>query len=170
LDALQIILKKGKLLPQDIERIEIHSFELASILGRKDAEEMLAAKFSVPYSLAIFILKGSCSKEHYDEAILKDDEVRRLAQEIEIKEEKSFTERFPRERPSRVTVYLKNGQRITETVFYSKGDAEEPYSEEELLHKFLRLSSPILGEKRAMDLALNIGRIEELHNIKRLLS
>lgn len=170
LDALGIILARKKISAGDIKRIDIHTFELASLLSRKDAGKMLAAKFSIPYTVALFIIKGSCSKERYDEAVLKDEKMRRLAKKIEVREERGFSKRFPEERPSRVTVHLTNGQSLSETVFYCRGDAEKPFSEKELLDKFIRLASPILRGKKTMDVIRRVEKIEELRDIRGLLS
>ncbi|MEM3063532.1 MAG: hypothetical protein QW303_08340, partial [Nitrososphaerota archaeon] len=73
---------------------------------------------------------------------------------------------MPSRRPSRVTVKLKNGEFFTETVFVSRGDMEDPYSDQELEAKFLSLTGPIYGLKEAKDILERTKKIETFENIR----
>jgi 2-methylcitrate dehydratase len=81
-------------------------------------------------------------------------------------EEPEFTRMMPARRPSRVTVTLKNGNALTETVFVSKGDTETPYSNEELESKFLNLTEPLYGEEKAKEILDKSWRIEDFNDIR----
>jgi len=72
---------------------------------------------------------------------------------------------MPAQRPSRVTVKLKDGKTFTEAVFISKGDIENPYSTEDLENKFLDLTVPIYGAEKANEILDKTKRIETFKDI-----
>jgi 2-methylcitrate dehydratase PrpD len=168
LDALRVILHKEPVSPENIERIEVETFGLAALLGRKDPDQMLAAKFSIPYNVALLLIKGSCDIDAYGEEWIFNPTIRRLSLKVETKENPEYSHAFPEQRPSRVTLYLKNRIQLSETVFYCKGDAEDPYSTNEIMNKFVRLLTPVLSEPRARILLEKLIRVEEVEDIRTL--
>ena len=61
---------------------------------------------------------------------------------------------------------LKNGETFTETVYISKGDIEDPYTTEQLEAKFLDLTAPVYGKKKAKEILERTRRIERFNNIR----
>lgn len=168
LDALYKIMrqqKDGRLDPKDIESVRVETYSLAAQLCSKTPENMLAGKFSVPFAIATTIIHGHSGVESFLPDKIERPEIKSLASRVEIEEKKEFTQMMPSRRPSRVTVRLKDGNAFSETVYISKGDIEDPYSTDELDAKFLSLTTPIYGKRKAREILKKTRRIETYRNI-----
>ncbi len=170
LDAVYKIMSKqknGKLNPEEIDTIKVETYSLAAQLCSQNPENMLAAKFSVPFAIATTIVHGNSNVESFlpDKVIQSD--IKKLAARIEVEENPEFTKMMPSRRPSRVTIRFKDGKEFSETVFISKGDIEDPYSTEELENKFLNLATPVYGVKKAKEILEKTKKVEMFRNIKK---
>ena len=168
LDAVYEIMSKqkaGKLDSDNIENIKVETYSLAAQLCGKEPDNMLAAKFSVPFSIATTIVNGDSGMESFLPDKVNQPDIRELASRIDVIEEPEFTQMMPAQRPSRVTVKLKDGKTFTEAVFISKGDIENPYSTEDLENKFLDLTVPIYGAEKPNEILDKTKRIETFKDI-----
>jgi len=169
LDALYKIIEKqegGKLDPKNIESISVGTYSLAAQLSSQNPENMLAAKFSIPFAMATTIIHGESGVKSFLPDKVDRPEIKLLASQVEVEERPEFTQMMPSRRPSQVSVRLKNGETFTETVFISKGDIEDPYTTEELDTKFLDLTTPIYGREKAKEILDKTKQIEMFRNIK----
>ena len=168
LDAIYEIMSKqedGKLDPENIENIKVETYSLAAQLCGKEPGNMLAAKFSLPFSIATTIVNGNSGVGSFLPEKIGQDEIRALASRVDVIELPEFTQMMPSKRPSRVTIRLKDGETFAETVFVSRGDIENPYSTEEIKTKFLDLTEPIYGIEKAKEILDKTRRIETFNNI-----
>lgn len=169
LDALYKIMEKqkgGKLDPKQIESIKVETYSLAAQLCSQNPDNMLAAKFSVPFAIATTIIHGHSGVESFLPNKVRRPEIKSLASRVEVEEKVEFTQMMPSRRPSRVTVRLKDGNTFKEAVSISKGDIEDPYSTDELDRKFLNLTTPIYGSRKAKEILNQTKKIETFRNIK----
>jgi len=169
LDALYKILERqeeGKLDPQEIEKIEVETYSLAAQLSSQQPQNMLAAKFSIPFSVATTIVNRSSGVESFTLEKVKDGVIRELAMRVVVTENPEFTSMMPSRRPSRITVKLKDGRTYTETVFVNRGDQEDSYSAEELERKFLSLTSLVYGPERAKEVLEKTKNVETFENVR----
>jgi len=168
LDALYRIMaqqKGGKLDPRKVESVKVETYALAAQLCSKTPGNMLAAKFSVPFAIATTIIYGHSGVDSFLPDKVEKPEIKSLASRVDVEEKTEFTQMMPSRRPSRVTVRLKDGKTFTETVYISKGDIEDPYSTEELDTKFLNLTSPVYGKRKAKKILKQTKKIETFRNI-----
>lgn len=94
-----------------------------------------AAKFSTPYAIAAGILKGDAGLGEYDEAVVKDPAMVRLASKVRyIVDPDSL---YPNQFTGHLRVTLKNGETYEHRQGYFKGGAGHPLSAEDLMRKFL---------------------------------
>ena len=169
LDALYRIMsqqKNGKLDPKNVESVKVETYSLAAQLCSKTPENMLAAKFSVPFAIATTIIYGHSGVDSFLPDKVEKPEIKSLASRVDVEEKPEFTQMMPSRRPSRVTVRLKDGNTFTETVYISKGDIEDPYSTEELDTKFLNLTTPVYGKRKAKEILEHTKKIETFRDIR----
>ena len=127
---------------------------------------MLAGKFSVPFAIATTIVHGHSGVESFLPDKIERPEIKSLASRVEVEEKPEFTQMMPSRRPSRVTVRLRDGSTFSETVYISKGDIEDPYSTDELDAKFLNLTIPIYGKRKAKEILEKTRRIETFKTLR----
>jgi 2-methylcitrate dehydratase PrpD len=169
LDAIYKIMERqkgGKLDPKSIESIKVKTYSLAAQLCNKNPYNMLAAKFSLPFAIATTVIHGNSGVASFLPDKVNQLKIKELAARVDVVEKPEFTQMMPSRRPSAVTFRLKNGEIFKETVYISKGDIEDPYTTEQLEAKFLDLTTPVYGKKKAKEILERTRRIETFSNIR----
>lgn len=141
IDATLDMRKDLNLKPEQIERIEVHTYKMA--VGSHDHTEIMgisSAKLSTPYAVALAFVKGSCEYADYNEENLNDYRIKNLTRKVSIIEDESLTAQSPAVRGARVTIYLENGEEYEASCLYPKGEPENPLTQEELASKFRGLA------------------------------
>lgn len=126
--------------PESIEKIESETAEgivhrLWEPLAMKGSPPNgYAAKFSTPYAIAAGILRGDAGLGEYDEAVVKDPAMVRLARKVSYIIDPANP--YPNQFTGHIRVTLKNGDVHEHRQGYFKGGAEHPLSTEDLQRKF----------------------------------
>lgn len=94
-----------------------------------------AAKFSTPYAIAAGILKGDAGLGEYDEAVVKDPAMTRLAGKVSYIIDPANP--YPNQFTGHLRVTLKNGDVHEHRQAYFKGGAEHPLSDDDIKRKFV---------------------------------
>ncbi|WP_411885549.1 MmgE/PrpD family protein [Polaromonas sp. YR568] len=94
-----------------------------------------AAKFSTPYAIAAGILKGDAGLGEYDEDVVKDPAMTRLAGKVSYIIDPANP--YPNQFTGHLRITLKNGEVFEHRQGYFKGGAEHPLSDEDIQRKFV---------------------------------
>ena len=127
--------------PDQIDRIEVHTYKLA--VGSHDHIQIMgisSAKLSTPYAVALAIVKGSAGYADYNEANLDDYWIKNLTRKVSVVEDENLTAQSPAVRGASVTIYLKDGNIYEAPCLYPKGEPEHPLTQNELEEKFRGLA------------------------------
>ena len=127
--------------PDQIDRIEVHTYKLA--VGSHDHTQIMgisSAKLSTPYAVALAIVKGSAGYADYNEANLDDYWIKNLTRKVSVIEDENLTAQSPAVRGARVAIYLKDGNIYEAPCLYPKGEPEHPLTQDELEEKFCGLA------------------------------
>ena len=135
----------------DIDSIDIETYEVASEHDNYNPKNVQDLKQSLPYAVAISLLCDDLSLDTIDELIdnglfdeNQDEEILRIksfANKIKIFSNDEYNELTPEKRPSKVIIKFNDGSSKEDTTFYPLGEAENPLMEEDILEKF-RLLNP----------------------------
>ena len=123
------------------------------------------AQVSLPYSVAIALIEGNALLAQYTDRKLKLPAVKRLMDLTRIETDPSL----PRGVSCRMTMTMAHGEEYVSQVDFPKGSIENPMSDDELRGKFQSLATPVLGEKRAAEIAERVQRIESCSNVADLM-
>ena len=159
LDAVDRIAACGPLpLPEQIQDIQVTSYNLAAELNGREPHNTLAAKFSVPFAVATRIVNGSSALASFSWEAVRDPAVLALAQKVTVLEDPQMTRRLPLERPARVVITLADGSSRVGEVGVNRGDDALPYSRDELRGKFLDLTGRVWARAHAQGvLTMTLG-------------
>jgi 2-methylcitrate dehydratase PrpD len=150
IDALAGLMTRhrAELRPERIARVDVATYVWAAQLASREPHNMLAAKFSLPFSLATVIVNGAATIEAFRDKARANPVTRDLALRVTVVEDPALTARLPAERPARVTVTLTDGRTLTAEAATNRGDTEDPYAPDEIAAKFTALATPIWGAER----------------------
>lgn len=171
LDALQMIaarLPGGRILPDQVEAVEVETYSLAAQLCDQAPKNMLAAKFSVPFAVATYLVNWDTGVRAFRPQEVANEAVQALAKRVIVKEDPALTAMMPDRRPSRVRLFMKDGNIHEAETHLNKGDFEDPYSSDELRRKYFELTSPVWGEAVAQTVYQEVSGLEDVRDIRRV--
>jgi len=170
LDALEQIMAGKAFKPEDIERVDVETYSLAAQLCDQKPQNMLAAKFSIPFAVATTLVHGSTGTGSFRPEAVQLPSVKDLAGRVFVKEDPEFTAMMPARRPSRVKVTLKSGERLEAEVTMNKGDFEDPYGTADLEKKYHSLADPVWGHEKAMEIRSHVMAFEKVKDVTQVTS
>jgi len=166
IDALLGLTREHPVMPQQIRSIQVATYDIAAGLREPEPTTPLAGRFSIPYVVATTLSLGTAGPEAYSLKHLGDEAIRALAARVEVVEDPAFTKLTPGKRPARVTLTLTDGTELQHTVMGSKGDPDQPMSEQELTDKFFSLVQPSLREEQARQAWQMLADLEHLPDLE----
>lgn len=161
IDALLLLKEKYKMDPDDIQEIVVHTYELAARLADQAPVNKLSAKFSIPFLLS-FILEGHDLFDSFEEPFTVDEKILALARKVKVLEDTDMTAALPDERAARVTIQLKNEQKVSAEVRDASGSFKEGLSKEKLTNKYRRILKEDAFADRMIEFVLTMDKAERL--------
>ena len=144
LDALSLVLEELKPRADQVDRIDIATYEFASVMRNAEPANYFASKYSLPHAAAAMIVTGGAGHAALNEAALADPVIASLRHRVHISEDPAMTAVGPALRPARVSVTLKDGSRATRSVESHRGDFNQPFAEADIRAKFHELAGEVL--------------------------
>ncbi|WP_019415688.1 MmgE/PrpD family protein [Paenisporosarcina sp. TG20] len=155
---------------KEIQSITVNSYQaVINITDNNDPQTQYAAKFSVQFCSALAILRGKASLDDFDESTLWDKEIRNLMKKVKVVLDPQINANYPNQWGATVEVNFTNGETIKKVTDFPKGDPENAVTTEELLEKFMNLSSKYSDKKRT-NIAEAIFELELLENAEEIMA
>ncbi|MBL8699436.1 MAG: MmgE/PrpD family protein [Alphaproteobacteria bacterium] len=167
LDALEILVaENGTIAADDVAEVTVETYAAAAELADPRPRNALAAKFSLPFAAAAFLVRGAADMPAFRAEARGDAAILDLAARVHVREEPGFTARLPAARPARVAVALRDGRRLVAETMTNRGDADSPYPVAEIEAKFLTLAADGWSEPRARSLMASVLGLEDAPDIR----
>ena len=167
MDALEdITARHGRIDPARVTSVAIETYGAAAELDSPRPHNALAAKFSLPYATAAFLVRGAADVPAFRSEVIGDPRILDLAARVRVAEDKAMTARLPAERPARVTITLADGSTIAGERRSTRGDADDPYPQSDIEAKFHALAAPAWGADRAAVLAHSVATLDAAADLR----
>ena len=167
IDAVLQLKAKETFSVESIDRVEVHTYSLASRLDGKHVRNEFAGKFSIPYAVAKTLVEAE--ENHPIENGVTDQKIVNLAKKINVFEDETLTALLPHQRNSRVEVFLKDGKAFAVNVQGAKGDWDDEGLKENVIQKCRDMISAIIGEEKAFRLIEQLLDLDNQSNMKEVL-
>ncbi len=162
IEAAAAIQSEHHIDPSAIERIDVHTYDLATRLGGTAVANAYAAKHSIAFNVAARLLHGSNAMDVYTDEIVHDPNMVRLIEKVSVLNDPELTALLPDIRAARVEIRLIDGSTYSARSTVPIGGFDNPLSEAQLLEKFSTLASSALQSDRVEELAASIGKLETI--------
>jgi len=149
IDGAQQLRRDHAITSDQIESVEICSFANAAALFPDVPKTTSQAQYSITFAVATMLVHGAVALEHIEGDGLRDPVVADLMSRTSLTTHARHEARFPAGRWADVTLTLKDGRALNSGDINARGGVEQPFSEAEVIEKFMGLASPILGTSRA---------------------
>jgi len=107
--------EKHGFIADEVDKIEIEIFDVAYhiIGGGEEGDKTIVrtkeeADHSLQYMVSAALLDGQVMPEQYKKSRIKADDIQTLLQKVEVAPKQKYSDRFPNEMPTKLTVHLKN--------------------------------------------------------------
>lgn len=170
LDALEKILANRSIDAEEVQSVDVETYSLAAQLCDRNPQNMLAAKFSIPFAVATFLVHGRTDVSCFTPQAVQNDAIQAMAKKVEVKEDPKLTAMMPSRRPSRVRVILKSGEKLEAEVTMNRGDFEDPYGPADLEKKYFSLADPVWGHAKAERIRSQVMDVDKVMDINQVTS
>jgi len=171
LDALEELRKEHPFSWQDIKAVKCMVPPVTvSVLIYPRPSTGLEGKFSLPYCASAYLVHGKLDLSHFEKEALKDENVGRLMEKVEMVPDESLGELIKTSDllvPTEVHVKLKN-QTLTKRMLEAKGGASSPLPMEEVKAKFRTCAGRILPANKVEEIINLVSSLESLRSISTL--
>ncbi len=161
IEALEQILQNNPVSAPAVRSIDVRTFPSAFDLVDKEPKNTLGAIFSIPYCLAMWLLKREVDVHAIANESPLDPAILQVASRISVEVDPLLEPVYPKGRPSLVRVSTTDGRVYEAFVSLPRESA----TDEDLRNKFLRATEPVLGRSKAQDLLPQILRLESISHL-----
>ena len=173
MDAGLEIYEKHHPRPEDIQTVTVRTYGFAAGMNNTEPESDVAAKFSIPYCLAVVLINGrQVGGQDFASSLLKSDKIRQLSRKIKVSldtEVDRFHKEHEESRRSIVEVVMRNGAKYSSRVDTAKGWPSKPLSYEEIEAKFKTLASGSVSKKEAEEIIKTVNSLESQKSLAGLI-
>lgn len=161
IDAALEVLKKSHLQPSEISQISVETYPAAiRLAGIREVTTPSAARFSIPYSIALALAKGDAGADKYCDENIRDPFIQGLARKVELSVGAAWEKSYPEKRGATVRIVDQQGREWQAEVALAKGEPENPATWEEVYAKFETNARLALSERETKALGEGIADLE----------
>lgn len=142
IEAALLLRENHDFLISEISQVTVITHRFAAYKhDHVDVRNVHAAKMSIPFSVAIALVKKKAGLQEFSEDTLVDQDIRTLVNLICIESDETLTALVPHKRVAIVEIKLTNGSTFSHRVDLPIGEPEHPLSSDMLAQKFISLAS-----------------------------
>lgn len=161
IDAARAICKREKLSPDKIRRIDIETYPVAiKLCSTIHPETPSAARFSLPFCVALALMKGDAGADKFCDENVKDDVIQDLAGRVKYSLGSKWEKLYPSKRGTTVTITDTHGRKFTTEMDLAIGEPETPAGPDDLSEKFHNNAGLFLSKTRVAKLEKTIMDLE----------
>lgn len=161
MDAVLEIQKREGIEPDEIKEITVETYPAAvRLAGMTKVTSPSAGRFSIPFSVALALIKNDAGATQYTEKNIEDRQIQDLARKVRLLESDKWGQVYPHKRGATVRIISNDGKELSTEIDLAKGEPENPASWEEIYKKFYTNARLLLSEKNVVKLGDTIMDLE----------
>ena len=162
LDAVQELIQRHELTPDQITAVIIRTFHYATRLAGHEPQTLDDLAYGIAFPVATMIVRGRMGIEELTPETLKDPEILRISRATTLIDDPEMTRISVAKRWAQVTLVTTDGREFADEPRTPRGDADSPFSEGDINAKFHAFADPVLGARRATRIADLTGQFDKL--------
>lgn len=169
IDAFGTLIDKHRVQAGDIHKIEVLTYRRAATLDNKAPQNVLSAKFSIPYALAVRFYTGRADQDSFADSLLENKEIRKFAECVEVRYLAELEAVYPAIMPAVIKVTLNNGELLEHRCDMASGGPGVPLGRMQIEDKFRELSRKVLTPERQEAILQYIWDLENQNHLPDLI-
>jgi 2-methylcitrate dehydratase PrpD len=167
LDAVHRLLRETGVVHTDVAGITVTSIPFVTRMADPEPDNMLAAKFSIPYAVAAAVVRRDTFVDAFFDDARDDADIEGLAGRVTVRGDDTMAIRGDGV-TARVAIALRDGRTLAGETRVAHGDATDPPDRRERLEKFATLATPVIGTGRVEKVVAAVDRLESMKDIREL--
>lgn len=167
-DAMLELRTRYQLTPEQVDRIVVRTFGVASRGNHQRPDTVASATYSCPFAVATALITGSCWREQYNENKINDPYTLSLSEKVSVVKDDELDALYDEKWPAIVEVRTKDGKLLSVRRDIMKGEPEYPVSDQELKQKFISLATDTVSTDCVEQIWKIIFQLDELKSISEL--
>lgn len=157
--------------PEEVEGVEVRvpktGLDIVSepLEAKRDPKNVVDAQFSLPYAVAVAILRRRAGLEEYSDDFLRAHAYAQVIPKVRCVGDEELEAHFPDQWSARVSIRTRRGT-FSGEVAHPKGDKRNPLTWEELEARFRDLTRPVLEEGTRGKLIERVRGLERLAHVQ----
>jgi 2-methylcitrate dehydratase PrpD len=168
IEAIAALKAKHNFSADQIDEVAIETFREAMTLDSFPPADTHAAQYSMPWSVAAFLVDGKLEVRQVHPDKFTDERILDTGKKIKMVFAQDLQDRFPQQCLARVTVSLKGGEQFTSPTTAAGGDPETTLTDEQLERKFYENVARAAGADKCRMIGNLIENLEN-HTAEELL-
>lgn len=161
IDAVLEIQKREGIEPDEIKAITVETYPAAvRLAGMTEVTSPSAGRFSIPFSVALALIKNDAGATQYTETNIQDRQIQDLAGKVRLVESDKWGQAYPHKRGATVCIVSNDGKELSTEIDLAKGEPENPASWEEIYKKFYTNARLLLSEENVVRLGDTVMDLE----------
>ncbi|MCS7003019.1 MAG: MmgE/PrpD family protein, partial [Dehalococcoidia bacterium] len=170
IDALRAIREAVPFAADDIAAIDIATGALGARMRDPRPTTELGARFSLPWAVGAWVVRGACGPDEFGEEALADSTIASVAARVTVREDAEWEALNPQWRGATVRVTLRDGRVLVDETDHALGDPERPLPLADVRAKFLAQVAPVVGQDRANAAADALLALETMPDSRALIA
>jgi len=176
IDAVLALRARRAIEPSRVRRIEVGlvgaGFPIVCepLAAKRRPRSVVDAQFSLPFAIAVALVRGSAWPDDFARTQYEDDTIRRVMERVEPVRDPALDAAFPRTWPSWVRLVFDDGTTDEARVVHPLGDPEHFPGPDLLQAKFARLAGRRLDAERLATVSALVTRIASEPDVRALLA
>lgn len=163
IDAALAACRDGQIALEEISKIYIETYPVAlKLCSTVHPATPSAARFSLPFSVALALIKNDAGADKYSEENIEDESIQGLAGKVQLSVGSKWEKFYPQKRGAAVSITDTRGKVSSSEMELAKGEPENPASWEDISNKFHTNATLLISENDAKILGNTIMNLENI--------
>lgn len=168
-EMLLALRAEHSLKPEDVESIHVLTYAVAAAHGTPGWSEMTTAQMSMPYALAVALVRGKLTPAEFSDAERACGEVTAFCARVKTSVDPQCESQYPGLRPAKIEVTLMDGRVLTAQVDEPPGEPGRRLSDAAVQEKFTHLTVPVIGQAAAEEILTHVHSLANCTNVDALI-
>lgn len=160
-DAVEDLVAAGPVEPADIATVVVRTYAAAAAFADPAPVNDLAARFSIPYTVAVALAAGRLDTTVFTSRWMDDPSVRELARRVEVRHDPTLDAGYPSGRPAVVTMGKRDGTVAEARAGRPRGDGSAALDDPTVADKPLNLLTATVGADRGRAVLEAVASLSE---------
>jgi 2-methylcitrate dehydratase PrpD len=133
-----------------------------------DPETPLAARLSIPFSVALALIDKKVSLKQFTRERLDDPQIKDMMARIEIEADPSLNAKYPETLASSVVLETKTKGTLKNQVIYPKGNMKNPLTKDDVIDKYRALCAGTMDKNKSEQILQGLLDLDQTGNLQEL--